>query len=46
VSDSSLVALRLKQELDIDELETIYLWGMQVYGKQPSRFMGVTAGFG
>jgi predicted RecB family nuclease len=29
-----------------DELEKIYLWGMQVYGKQPSQFMGVTAGFG
>ena len=30
----------------LDELEKIYLWGMKVYGKQPSRFMGVTAGFG
>jgi predicted RecB family nuclease len=30
----------------LDELEKIYLWGMQVYGKQPSAFMGVTAGFG
>jgi predicted RecB family nuclease len=30
----------------LDDLEKIYLWGMQVYGKQPSRFMGVTAGFG
>ena len=29
-----------------DELEKIYLWGVQVYGKQPSGFMGVTAGFG
>jgi predicted RecB family nuclease len=29
-----------------DELEKIYLWGMRVYGKQPSGFMGVTAGFG
>ncbi len=30
----------------LDELEKIYLWGMQVYGARPSRFMGVTAGFG
>jgi predicted RecB family nuclease len=30
----------------LDELEQIYLWGMQVYGKRPSAFMGVTAGFG
>jgi predicted RecB family nuclease len=30
----------------IDELEKIYLWGMQVYGKNPSEFVGVTAGFG
>jgi predicted RecB family nuclease len=30
----------------LDDLEKIYLWGMQVYGKQPSAFMGVTAGFG
>ena len=30
----------------LDELEKIYLWGMQVYGKHPSEFMGVTAGFG
>jgi len=30
----------------LDELETIYLWGMQVYGKRPSEFLGVTAGFG
>jgi predicted RecB family nuclease len=29
-----------------DELEKIYLWGMQVYGKRPGRFFGVTAGFG
>ena len=27
----------------LDELEKIYLWGMKVYGKQSSRFMGVTA---
>jgi len=30
----------------LDDLEKIYLWGMQVYGKRPSAFMGVTAGFG
>ena len=30
----------------LDELEKIYLWGMQVYGKRPSEFVGVTAGFG
>lgn len=30
----------------LDDLEKIYLWGMQVYGKRPSGFIGVTAGFG
>jgi predicted RecB family nuclease len=30
----------------LDELEKIYLWGMQVYGKKPGGFVGVTAGFG
>ena len=30
----------------LDELEKIYLWGMQVYGKRSSAFMGITAGFG
>jgi len=30
----------------LDELEKIYLWGMQVYGRRPGGFMGVTAGFG
>jgi uncharacterized protein len=30
----------------LDDLENIYLWGMQVYGKSPSKFMGVTSGFG
>ena len=30
----------------LDELEKIYLWGMQVYGNRPSEFIGVTAGFG
>ena len=30
----------------MDDLEKVYLWGMQVYGKNPGEFMGVTAGFG
>ena len=30
----------------LDGLEKIYLWGMQVYGTSPSKFMGVTSGFG
>jgi predicted RecB family nuclease len=30
----------------LDELEKIYLWGMQVFGMRPSEFTGVTAGFG
>ena len=30
----------------LDELEKVYLWGMQVYGKRPSMFIGATAGFG
>ena len=30
----------------LDDLEKIYLWGMQVYGKNPGKFMGVTSGFG
>ena len=30
----------------LDELENIYLWGMQVFGRSPSAFTGVTAGFG
>ena len=30
----------------LDELEKIYLWGMQVFGNRPGPFMGVTAGFG
>lgn len=29
-----------------DELEKIYLWGLQVYGDQPSRYYAATAGFG
>jgi predicted RecB family nuclease len=30
----------------LDDLEKIYLWGMQVYGKKPGKFLGVTSGFG
>ena len=30
----------------LDDLEKIYLWGMQVYGKKPGEFLGVTSGFG
>lgn len=30
----------------MDDLEKVYLWGMQVYGKNPGKFLGVTAGFG
>jgi predicted RecB family nuclease len=30
----------------LDDLEKIYLWGMQVYGKNPGTYMGVTSGFG
>ena len=30
----------------LDELEKIYLWGMQVYGAKPSAFMAATADFG
>ena len=30
----------------LDDLEKIYLWGMQVFGKKPGNFMGVTSGFG
>lgn len=29
-----------------DELEKVYLWGMQVFGNIPSKFIGATAGFG
>ena len=29
-----------------DDLEKVYLWGMQVYGKSPSKFIGATSGFG
>jgi predicted RecB family nuclease len=30
----------------LDDLEEVYLWGMQVFGKSPSKFFGVTSGFG
>jgi predicted RecB family nuclease len=30
----------------LDELEKIYLWGLQVYGEKPSAFMPANAGFG
>ena len=30
----------------LDELDKIYLWGMQVFGEQPSEFLAATAGFG
>jgi predicted RecB family nuclease len=30
----------------LDELEKIYLWGMQVFGQDPSDFMPSVAGFG
>jgi predicted RecB family nuclease len=30
----------------LDDLEKIYLWGMQVYGRKPGKFLGVTSGFG
>jgi predicted RecB family nuclease len=30
----------------LDEMEKIYLWGMQVYGEKPSEFMPAVAGFG
>ncbi len=29
-----------------DELEKVYLWGMQVFGDSPSKFIGATSGFG
>jgi predicted RecB family nuclease len=29
----------------LDELEKIYLWGLQVYGTEPSEYLGATAGF-
>ncbi len=30
----------------LDETGKIYLWGMQVFGKQPGPYLGVTGGFG
>ncbi|MCK4786562.1 MAG: TM0106 family RecB-like putative nuclease [Desulfobacteraceae bacterium] len=30
----------------LDNLEKIYIWGMQVYGEEPSEFMPAIAGFG
>lgn len=30
----------------LDELEKIYLWGLQVFGEDPSEFRAATAGFG
>lgn len=30
----------------LDEVEKIYLWGVQVFGDRPSDFMAATAGFG
>jgi len=30
----------------LDEIEKIYLWGLQVYGEKPSEFMPAVAGFG
>jgi predicted RecB family nuclease len=30
----------------LDELEKIYLWGLQVFGERPSTFRPATAGFG
>jgi predicted RecB family nuclease len=30
----------------LDDLEKIYLWGMQVYGERPSQYMAAMAGFG
>jgi predicted RecB family nuclease len=30
----------------LDEIEKIYLWGIQVYGQKPTEFMPAVAGFG
>ncbi|TVR84796.1 MAG: TM0106 family RecB-like putative nuclease [Rhodospirillales bacterium] len=30
----------------LDDLEKVYLWGMQVFGDEPSPFVAATAGFG
>jgi len=29
----------------LDELEKIYLWGIQIYGAEPSEYLGAAAGF-
>ncbi|HWA95068.1 MAG TPA: TM0106 family RecB-like putative nuclease [Terracidiphilus sp.] len=30
----------------LDDLEKVYLWGMQVFGKKPGEYLGPIAGFG
>jgi len=30
----------------LDEMEKIYLWGMQIFGEKPSEYLSATAGFG
>jgi len=30
----------------LDEMEKIYLWGMQVFGEKPSEYIAATAGLG
>lgn len=30
----------------LGDLEKVYLWGMQVYGKRPGKFTGIMSGFG
>lgn len=30
----------------LDELDKVYLWGLQAFGEKPSSFMAATAGFG
>jgi len=30
----------------LDELEKVYLWGLQVYGDRPKQYLGVAAGIG
>jgi predicted RecB family nuclease len=30
----------------LEELETVYLWGLQVFGQRPGAYIGVTAGIG
>jgi predicted RecB family nuclease len=31
---------------ELDELDKVYLWGLQVFGRNNCRYLGVTAGFG